>query len=288
MFRPAGLAPRSIPTRRHPRALPCRPRLPVENLGTLSYRKCNFPPLEVLRVVKTPTPCSWINSRPHEARLIIWRSSPMIRSSMSCSVRRPVLSIALASACACAAVMLVPRQAHAYDGSFDLRHRRRRDALLAPSPTKRQPVELGGGFKVRFGDHFKLRHGLFLRHARGRVRVRHVFPPPPTSARPARGEHEPASWPGSASASDTPSPDGPRRPPSATASAASRTTAPVGNNAGIVTGSNGVAVDSPASPSSSASRGAPVHRPARRVGLHQHLEGPAAVARVRRARRLRL
>jgi hypothetical protein len=81
---------------------------------------------------------------------------------MSCSVRRHVLSVALASACACAAVLLVPRQAQAYDGSFDLGVDGDATALLAPSPTNNNLSNWGGGFKVRFGDHFKLRNGLFL------------------------------------------------------------------------------------------------------------------------------
>ena len=86
----------------------------------------------------------------------------MIRSSMSSSARRHVLSLALASACACAAVLLVPRQAQAYDGSFDLGIDGDATALLAPSPTQHNLSDWGGGFKVRFGDHFKLRNGIFL------------------------------------------------------------------------------------------------------------------------------
>jgi hypothetical protein len=86
----------------------------------------------------------------------------MIRSSISSSTRRHAVALALASACACAAVLLVPRQAQAYDGSFDLGIDGDATALLAPSPTQKNVSDWGGGFKVRFGDHFKLRNGLFL------------------------------------------------------------------------------------------------------------------------------
>jgi len=84
----------------------------------------------------------------------------MTRPRMS---RRPVLNVALAGGCACAAVMFAPRDAHAYGyGKFDLGIDGDATALLAPSPTQNNLSTLGSGFKIRFGDHFRWRTGLNL------------------------------------------------------------------------------------------------------------------------------
>jgi hypothetical protein len=85
----------------------------------------------------------------------------MARSRMSWSGRRPVLSVALASACACAAVALYPSEARA--GEFTLGIDGDGTALLSPtSTTVITPSTLGGGLKVRFGDRFVLRGGIRL------------------------------------------------------------------------------------------------------------------------------
>jgi len=69
-----------------------------------------------------------------------------------------VLSVALASACA--AVSLVPRDAHA--SGFDLGIDGDANALLSPSPNQNNLSTMGGGFKLRFGDHLRFRGGLNL------------------------------------------------------------------------------------------------------------------------------
>jgi outer membrane protein with beta-barrel domain len=85
----------------------------------------------------------------------------MARSHMSWSGRRPVLSVALASACACAAVALYPSEARA--GEFTLGVDADGTALLSPTSTNViTPSTLGGGFKLRFGDRFVLRGGVRL------------------------------------------------------------------------------------------------------------------------------
>jgi hypothetical protein len=82
---------------------------------------------------------------------------------MSSSSRRPVLSVALASACACAAVALYPSEARAaHNGQFDLGIDGEAPVLLAPSPTQDNLSLVGGGFKIRFGDQFRLRGGIRL------------------------------------------------------------------------------------------------------------------------------
>jgi hypothetical protein len=87
----------------------------------------------------------------------------MARSRMSSSSRRPVLSVALASACACAAVALYPSEARAaHNGQFDLGIDGEAPVLLAPNPTQNNLSVVGGGFKIRFGDQFKLRGGIRL------------------------------------------------------------------------------------------------------------------------------
>ncbi len=98
----------------------------------------------------------------------------MIRSRST--TRRSVLSIALASGCACAAVVLAPSEARADNrGSFDLGIDGDANALLSPSAGANNLSTLGGGFKVRFGDHFRLRNGLYLTPEVGYA-FDHVFP----------------------------------------------------------------------------------------------------------------
>jgi hypothetical protein len=59
--------------------------------------------------------------------------------------------------------MLAPREAQAANyGKFDLGIDGDANALLAPSPTQNNLSTLGGGFKIRFGDHFRMRNGLNL------------------------------------------------------------------------------------------------------------------------------
>jgi hypothetical protein len=86
----------------------------------------------------------------------------MARSRLSCSARRPVLSVALASACACAAFALFPKEAHAGPGTFDLGLDGDANAMFAPDPTKNNLSTLGTGFKLRFGDQFRLMYGIKL------------------------------------------------------------------------------------------------------------------------------
>jgi len=103
----------------------------------------------------------------------------MIRSRST--TRRPLLSpvalaLALATGCACAAVLLAPREARADNrGSFDLGIDGDANALLSPSPAGNNLSTLGGGFKLRFGDHFRLRNGLYLTPEVGYA-FDHVFP----------------------------------------------------------------------------------------------------------------
>lgn len=82
----------------------------------------------------------------------------------SASTRRPALTAALASACACAAVVLAPREAHAGPnvGKFDLGIDGDANALLSPSPNQNNLSTMGPGVKLRFGDHFRLRYALNL------------------------------------------------------------------------------------------------------------------------------
>lgn len=84
----------------------------------------------------------------------------MVRSRMSCAARRPLLSLTLASACACAAFALFPKEAHA--SNFDLGIDGDANAMLAPDPTKYNLSTLGTGFKIRFGDQFHLLYGIKL------------------------------------------------------------------------------------------------------------------------------
>jgi hypothetical protein len=95
----------------------------------------------------------------------------MFRSRSSSS--RRVLSVALASACACAAVMLAPREAHA--SGFDLGIDGDANALLSPSPNNNNLSTMGGGFKLRFGDHLRFRGGIHLTPEVGYA-FDHVFP----------------------------------------------------------------------------------------------------------------
>src|SRR5580700_2239786 len=57
---------------------------------------------------------------------------PMARSRKSSYGRRPIVSVALASACACAAVALFPSEAWAGPGRFDLGFDGEAPVLLAP------------------------------------------------------------------------------------------------------------------------------------------------------------
>jgi hypothetical protein len=84
----------------------------------------------------------------------------MARSRISCSSR--VLSVAVASACACAAFALFPKEAKAANQQFDLGIDGDATALLSPNPTQNNLSTLGGGFKIRFGDQLRLRYGIKL------------------------------------------------------------------------------------------------------------------------------
>jgi opacity protein-like surface antigen len=90
----------------------------------------------------------------------------MTRSCPSSSSNRriaSIASIAMASACAFAALAFAPREAQAANyGKFDLGFDGDANALLAPSPTQNNLSTLGSGFKVRFADHFRMREGLNL------------------------------------------------------------------------------------------------------------------------------
>jgi hypothetical protein len=99
----------------------------------------------------------------------------MIRSRTN--TRRSIPSVALAAGVACAAVVLAPREARADSryGNFDIGVDGDANALLAPSPSQNNLSSLGGGFKLRFGDHFRLRNGLDLTPEVGYA-FDHVFP----------------------------------------------------------------------------------------------------------------
>jgi hypothetical protein len=81
---------------------------------------------------------------------------------MSSRGRRPLVTAALASACACAAVALYPSEARADRGHFDLGGDIEAPVLLAPSPAQNNLSTAGVGFKLRFGDTFHLRYGIHL------------------------------------------------------------------------------------------------------------------------------
>jgi hypothetical protein len=83
----------------------------------------------------------------------------MARSRHSCSSR--LLQVAVASACACAAIALFPKEAHA-GSQFDLGVDGDATALMAPSPTQYNLSTLGTGLKVRFGDRIGLRYGMHI------------------------------------------------------------------------------------------------------------------------------
>jgi hypothetical protein len=91
---------------------------------------------------------------------------------MSSSTRRPVLSAALAAGCACAALVIAPRDAHA---GFDFGLDGDANALLAPSASQNNLSTLGGGLKLRFGDRLRLRGGIVLTPEVGYA-FDHVFP----------------------------------------------------------------------------------------------------------------
>jgi hypothetical protein len=73
----------------------------------------------------------------------------------------PALSVALVSSLACAAVMLSPREAHAA-GHFDLGIDGDATNILSPTAGNTDLADYGAGFKLRFGDQFRLRYGLRL------------------------------------------------------------------------------------------------------------------------------
>ncbi len=76
---------------------------------------------------------------------------------------RSLLSVAVAGGAACAALLFAPKDARADNrGSFDIGIDGDANALLSPSPSANNLSTLGGGFKLRFGDHFRLRNGLYL------------------------------------------------------------------------------------------------------------------------------
>jgi|ERR1700733_9268536 hypothetical protein len=83
----------------------------------------------------------------------------MARSRLSYA-GRPALSVALTCSLACAAVMLCPREAYA--GRFDLGIDGDATAIVAPASTATKLNDAGTGFKLRFGDQFRLRHGIRL------------------------------------------------------------------------------------------------------------------------------
>jgi hypothetical protein len=83
----------------------------------------------------------------------------MARSRLSCSGR--LLSVAVASACAFAAFALSPKEAAAAQ-QFDLGIDGDATALLGSNATQSNLSTLGGGFKLRFGDQFRLRYGIKL------------------------------------------------------------------------------------------------------------------------------
>ena len=92
----------------------------------------------------------------------------MNRSSLHRATSR-IVPAALASACAFAAFALAPREAHAagYAGRFNLGVDGDLTALMtnnapAYSAPQNNLSTLGTGFKVRFGDQFRLRYGVNL------------------------------------------------------------------------------------------------------------------------------
>ncbi len=89
----------------------------------------------------------------------------MARSRMSLRGRpglRPVVTAAVASACACAALAAFPKEARADIGHFDLGLDGSANALLAPNPTQYNLSTLGAGFRVRAGDQFHLQYQIKL------------------------------------------------------------------------------------------------------------------------------
>ena len=100
----------------------------------------------------------------------------MIGFRSSSSARHPLLSIALASASACAALTFAPKDARAdRQGNFDLGIDGDANALVSSDAGPNNLSTLGGGFKVRFGDTFHFRHGLHLTPEVGYA-FDHVFP----------------------------------------------------------------------------------------------------------------
>ncbi len=87
----------------------------------------------------------------------------MIRSRLYRATSR-LLPAALASACAFAALAFAPREAQAagYAGRFDLGIDGDATALMAPNASQYNLSTLGTGFKIRFGDQFRLRYGVNL------------------------------------------------------------------------------------------------------------------------------
>jgi hypothetical protein len=89
-------------------------------------------------------------------------------------VSHPALSVALVSSLACAAVMLSPREAHAA-GHFDLGIDGDATNIVSPASTDTNLADYGAGFKLRFGDQFRLRYGIRLTPEVGWA-FDHLFP----------------------------------------------------------------------------------------------------------------
>ena len=117
----------------------------------------------------------------------------MARSRKSSYGRRPIVSVALASACACAAVALFPSEAWAGPGRFDLGFDGEAPVLLAPSPTNNNLSVAGAGFKVRFGDQLRLRHGIVLTPEIGYA-YDHIFTSAPAIAVQGTNEIATGDW----------------------------------------------------------------------------------------------
>ncbi len=94
----------------------------------------------------------------------------------------PALSVALASSLACAAAMLCPREAHAA-GRFDLGIDGDATAIVSPASSDTNLNNYGAGFKLRFGDQFRLRYGLRLTPEVGWA-FDHLFPAGSSDAAP--------------------------------------------------------------------------------------------------------
>jgi hypothetical protein len=86
------------------------------------------------------------------------------------------------SSLTCAVVMLSPREARAA-GHFDLGIDGDATAIVAPASTDTNLNNSGAGFKLRFGDQFRLRYGLRLTPEVGYA-FDHLFPAGSDGAEP--------------------------------------------------------------------------------------------------------